>query len=345
MSQSNHFPGQAVFVGTKKQEKVVRTHISFDANSIDENQDVREKDNSGMVNWINVDGLHDVTMIKALCESYAIHPLIVEDILNTSQRPKIMEGEAQLFVVLRMPIKMGRAQFKSEQISFVLKGNTLLSFQERTGDVFDSVRVRLREGIGRIRKRGADYLLYALLDTILNSYYDITTQLGNSVEDMEIQVLKSLDDAILTKINNHKIKLSQLGRNTRPIRDMLIKLTKTEHPFFEKTTRPFLQDLQEMGIQVNETVEYYKSAITGQLAVYSTNVSNRLNDIMKVLTIFSALFIPLTFIAGIYGMNFNTDSPNNMPELNHPYGYFITLGVMLICAIGMLFYFKRKKWM
>ncbi len=345
----DQLPGQAIFKGKQKQKEVLCTLIRYDQDAFEEKEIKRdeigslEKKPSEQI-WLNIDGLHEANYIKELGNVHNIHPLIIEDILNTRQRPKLVVGEDHMFLILRM-LYFSSGKLRTEQISFYLKDDFLITFQEKTGDVLEPVRDRLRKKLGRIRGKCSDYLIYCILDTIVDSYMEIGERFGGKVEELEILTLKQPDDKLLQKISSLKLKLNILGRNSRPLKDMIYRLDKTELRFIKKDTLPYIRDLQDLASQTHETVDYYKNMLSEQLMIYSTNVSNKLNDIMKVLTIFSAIFIPLTFIAGIYGMNFNSEtSQYNMPELNSNYGYPIVLFIMLVCAIGMIIYFKKKKW-
>lgn len=348
--QSRLIPGQAIFRGEKKQDEVVITCISYS----DEKHDVYPiyKDNLDdfvrepeLHHWINVDGLHDANLVNRICKDFGIHSLIIEDILNTSQRPKLVVLDDAIFLVMNMLFKEADDEISTEQVSFILKEDILLTFQEKTGDVFGPVRERLKDKLGRIRERKLDYLMYALIDSIVDDTKELCDEFGQKIEAIDAQLFKHSSESLLTKISNYKLTLNLISSNTRPNKDSILRIDKLDTNLIQADTKLFLHDLSDLANHVNETADYYKTMLSEQLMIYSTNVANKMNDIMKVLTIFSAIFIPLTFIAGIYGMNFNSEaSEYNMPELNSTYGYFIVWGVMIVVALGMLKYFKHKKW-
>lgn len=348
--QASLIPGQAIFRGEKKQDEVIVTCISYN----DKKHDVYPiyKDNlddfvrePGLNHWINADGLHDANLVNRICKDFGIHSLIIEDILNTSQRPKLVVLDDAIFLVMNMLFKEDNDEISSEQVSFILKEDILLTFQEKTGDVFGPVRERLKDKLGRIRERKLDYLMYALIDSIVDDTKEICDDLGVKIEALDAELFKQSSKELLTRISDYKLTMNLIISNTRPNKDSVLRIDKLDNSLIKPDTQLFLNDLSDLANHVNETAEYYKTMLSEQLMIYSTNVANRMNDIMKVLTIFSAIFIPLTFIAGIYGMNFNNEaSKYNMPELNSQYGYFIVWGVMILVALAMLKYFKHKKW-
>jgi len=227
-----------------------------------------------------------------------------------------------------------------EQLSFILKGNILVTFQEKTGDVFDGVRNRIREGKGNVRKRGADYLLYALLDLVVDHYFIVLDNFGEKLEDLETELLNNPDKTILSKLHRLRRETLLLRRTVYPLREMIGRFEKLEEPLISNSIKIFIRDLYDHTVKVIENIEVLRDMTSGLLDLYMNTTSNKMNEIMKVLTIMTSIFIPLTFIAGVYGMNFT-----NMPELQHKYGYFMILGVMIVVVLGMLYYLKRKKWL
>ena len=298
------------------------------------------------VTWINVDGLHQVDVLEKVGQCFQLHPLTVEDILNTNQRPKLDIYDDYVYLVLRMPwLDQDRSGISFEQVSFVVSGTQLITFQERAGDTFDPVRTRITKGMGRIRKMGTDYLLYALVDSVVDNYFILLEKIGEEIEELELELVENPGPATMRKINFLKREMMMMRKSVWPLREVISGLQREDVPFVGDSIRFFLKDLYDHTIQVIDTVETFRDVISGMLDIYLSSISNRMNEIMKVLTIFAALFIPLTFIAGLYGMNFNpAASPFNMPELNWYFGYPLALGLMAAMAGGMLYFFKRKGW-
>jgi len=267
---------------------------------------------------------------------------VLEDILNTDQRPKMVDGGSYVFVVLKMlrfdPAHEG--SILAEQLSLVLKGNTLLTFQERKGDVFEPVRERIRKSQGRIRSVGADYLMYALLDTVVDNYIQLIERLGERVEDVDEAILEDEHEGVLERITRYTREMNYLRKAIRPSREAFQQLARADSDLIHEVTGPFLRDLNDLTTQAGEAIDTYREMLTDQLNTYRTAVGMKLNEIMKVLTIFAAIFIPLTFIAGIYGMNFEY-----LPELHFKYAYFVLWGLMLAVAAAMLVFFRRRGWL
>ncbi len=345
-------PGTFVHVGVQKAEKVKITVMDYDSGSCEiaypdhpeECAPYRKKDK---ITWINVDGLHQIDVIEKLCSCFDIHPLTVEDILNTTQRPKLDVFDDHLFLVIRMQsYDSDSRQIETEQVSLILGKNYLISFQEKEGDTFDGVRYRIRNGKGRLRKMKADYLAYALLDSIIDNYFSVLEKVGEEIELMEEELLNEPAPDTLHRIHILKREMIMLRRSIWPLREVINSLLRGEDTdLFGEAIHFYLKDLYDHTIQVIDTIETFRDIISGMIDIYLSSVSNRMNEVMKVLTIFAAIFIPLTFIAGIYGMNFNREAgPLNMPELNWYYGYPFALGLMAITAASLLVYFKRKKW-
>jgi len=293
------------------------------------------------VTWINLDGLHRIEIIEELGSVFALHPLILEDILNTDHRAKLEVGENCLFIVAKMlTLHAEREEILSEQISLVIGRGYVLSFQEKPGDLFDSLRQRIKSDQGRVRKMGADYLAYRLLDTIIDHYFVILEQMGDHIEKLEEELLARPDRQLLHRIHQAKREMILLRRAVWPLREVISGLQRADSGNITPEVQPFLRDLYDHTIQIIDTVETYRDVITGLLDLYLSSISNRMNEIMKVLTIMSTLFIPLTFLVGVYGMNFD-----NLPELHWRWGYFALWGVMLGCVGGMFVFFRRKGWL
>lgn len=345
-------PGSPVFVGEEKTEKVTITVTDYDAGAYQERTVATPEEclpfrDSATVSWINVSGLQNVGVIERLGTIFNIHPLIIEDVLNTHQRPKADLFENHIYFVLRVHrAENSSGQSTVEQISFILGQNFLITFQEETDHIFEAVRNRLRSNLGKSRKLGADYLAYALTDSIVDSYFTLLEKIGEEIENLEDDLMLNPDKETLHAIHNLKRKMLLLRKSIWPLRELISKLQREATEFFSDGTQIFLRDLYDHVIQIIDTSETFRDMISGMLDIYLSSISNRMNEVMKVLTIFAAIFIPLTFIAGVYGMNFDTaKSPWNMPELGWFYGYPFALGLMAATGFGLLFYFKRKKWL
>jgi len=338
-------PGSLVHIGEKKTEKVKITVIDYNISNL-EQKEVRKVEEcfsfkpKPTVTWINVDGLHEVEVIEKLGKCFDIHPLVLEDILNTDQRPKMEDFEKYIFFVLKMLYVDDKTkEIHSEQISLILGNNFVISFQESIGDVFDAVRERIRSGKTRIRKRSADYLAYALFDAIVDGYFSILEKIGEKVESMEEDLISNPIPKTLQEIYNLKREMIYIRKSVWPLREVINNLLREESKIIKNSTHIYLRDLYDHTIQVIDTIETFRDMISGMLDIYMSSVSNKMNEVMKVLTIFAAIFIPLTFIAGIYGMNFQY-----MPELSLPWAYPAVWIVILIVGISLLGYFKHRKW-
>jgi magnesium transporter len=339
-------PGTIVHIGNKRTEKTKITIVDYNEEQFQEKEAKSIKEcfpykDKPTVTWINIDGVHEVKIIEELGKNYNFHPLILEDIVDTDQRPKIKDFGDYIFIILKMHYyDKENNEIKIEQVSLIFGKNYVISFQEREGDVFDSIRERIRNNIGRIRKARADYLIYALMDAIIDNYFTILEKLGEETEDLETKVIKNPVPANLQIIYRLKSELIFLRKSVWPLREVISILEKGESALIDKSTNIYLRDIYGHTIQVMDTVETLRDVISGTLEVYLSSVSNRMNEIMKVLTIIATIFIPLTFIVGIYGMNFQY-----MPELKWVWSYPVVLLGMLIIGIIMVFYFRRKKWM
>ncbi|MDF1673678.1 MAG: magnesium/cobalt transporter CorA [Vicingaceae bacterium] len=338
-------PGTLIHVGNRKEDKTRISVIDYNSTNFEEytckkiEESFTLKD-SKTVSWINIDGLHNVDMIDRLGKNFDLHPLLLEDILNTRHRPKTEEFDNYTFVTLKMlGVSKDRKSIITEQVSFILGENWLISFQEKQGDVFDIVRERLRGSMGNIRKLGADYLLYRLMDIVVDNYFFVTEHFSDVTEELEGQVLTDPEPDILQRIQRLKKQLIAIRKAVNPLREA-VSLLEKDTKLFKEGTKRYLRDVYEHIIQVNDTIESQRDSLSSIMDLYHTSVSNRMNEIMKVLTIISTIFIPLTFIAGIYGMNFEI-----IPELKWKYGYLGVWGLMIVIFIAMIIYFKKKKWL
>lgn len=338
-------PGALVFTGDKKLEKVLINIITYDEVDFYEESVLLDQLGEHLklkknVLWIDIIGLHDVEILEKIGLLFGIHKLTLEDILNVDQRPKMEAFEDYLFAAVKMiQCPTPESPIDDEQISFILKDGILLTFQEKKGDVFEFVRSRLTDQKRTIRQRKADYLLYALLDAVIDNYFIVMENVGERIENLESQAMTSPGTETLNALYIQRREMMDLRRTVYPLREVIGSFDKYADDKISAETRPFIRDLYENTIQVIETMEVFRDMSSGVLDLYMNSLSNRMNNIMKVLTIISTIFIPLSFVAGVYGMNFD-----NMPELHWKNGYFFVMGGMATAVIGMLFFFRRRNW-
>jgi len=339
-------PGTLIYTGEKKAEKVRLEVIDFTESDFIERElkDVDEcytyKD-TPTVSWINVNGIHNVAILERIGKQFGIHPLVLEDILNVDQRPKMEDFGDYIFFVLKMiSFDREKKDIKIEQMSLVLTPNCVITFQEFEGDIFDQMRSRLRNGKGRIRRMGADYLAYSIFDAIIDEYFLVLEELGENIEEIEAELITNPIPSTLQKIHHLKREMLFLRRSVWPLREMVTKIERAESVLIHNEIIPYLRDLYDHTIQIIDTIESLRDMVSGMLDIYLSSVSNKMNEVMKVLTIIATIFIPLSFFAGLFGMNFRY-----MPELDLHWTYPLVLLGMLLIGVGMLFYFRRKKWL
>lgn len=339
-------PGTLVHIGEKKTETVKITIIDYTEKEFQEKEVTTIEEafpfrDTSTVTWINIDGVHNTEMIEKIGKHFALHPLLLEDIAHTEQRPKMEDFKEYIFVVLKMLYyDENGAEIIVEQVSLILGKNFVISFQEREGDVFNPIRERIRGAKGRIRKMEADYLAYALIDAIVDHYFLILEKVAERIENLENELVSRPTSETLRAIHNLKREMIFLRRSVWPLREVISGLGRRESVLIKKSTELYLRDVYDHTIQVIDTVESFRDMVSGMLDTYLSSISNKMNEVMKVLTIIATIFIPLTFIAGIYGMNFQF-----MPELGWRWGYFTILCVMALVVIGMVIYFKKKNWL
>jgi len=337
--------GALIHVGLLQEHNVRVTVFDYDGTHCDQwqPQDLEEivplKD-SPTVSWINVDGIHDVQIVERIGQLFGIHPLIQEDIVHAGQRPKMEDMSDHIYIVLKMlEGQDSEREVDWEQLSMIIGPNFLITFQEREGDIFDPVRQRITEDKGKIRKVGADYLAYALLDLVVDHYFVVLERLGDKIEVLEEEIIGQSGPEVLNKINHLKRATLTMRRSVWPLREVISNMQRLESDLIKETTKPYLKDVYDHTIQIVDTVETFRDMLSGMVEIYMSNLSNRMNEVMKVLTMIATIFIPLTFIVGVYGMNFQY-----MPELHWRYGYAAVWIVMLIIAYGMVSYFRKRKW-
>jgi len=338
-------PGTVIHCGEKKTETVKITLIHYDTDRFEEKELERVEESFPFgdrptVTWLNIAGLHQTDVIEKTGDIIGLHPLLLEDIVTMGQRPKVEDFGDYIFVVLKM-LRYGEesAEVEEEQVSLVLGSSHVITFQERESDIFRPVIDRLKNGKGRIRTMGADYLAYALIDTIVDRYFVVLEEIGEQVESVEEDLFARPSKKALEQLQDLKREMLFLRRSVWSLREVLSFLERGESSLIRKATRIYFKDVYDHTVQVIDTVETFREMLSNMLDIYLSSMSNRLNEVMKVLTIIATIFIPLTFVAGVYGMNFKF-----MPELGWPWGYPLAWAVMLSMAAGMILYFRKKKW-
>jgi magnesium transporter len=339
-------PGSLIHIGEKLTEKTKISVFDYDENQLNEREirtvdECRQFKDSPTVTWIHINGIHDTRTLEELGTIFGLHPLILEDILNTDQRPKIEDFCEYIYIVLKAFYDHGadNSQITSEQISIVLGPKFVISFQEKDTDIFKPIRERIRASKGRLRTAGADYLAYTLIDTIVDNYFTILEQLGEKIEVIEESLVKNPSTQTLRAIQSLKREMIFLRKSVWPLREAVSSLERAGCQLINESTNLFLKDTYDHTIQVIETIETFRDTLSGILDIYLSSINIKMNEIMKVLTIIATIFMPLTFLVGVYGMNFKY-----MPELEWHWGYFLIWGVMIIIAISMLVYFRKKRW-
>jgi magnesium transporter len=338
-------PGTLVHVGEKKVEHVRIRATNYDHEHV-EQQTVRTideclpfKEKPG-VTWISIEGLHDVDAIEKLGACFGLHPLVMEDIVHTEQRAKIEDFDDYIFIILKMlTYDDKKDRVMAEQFSIVLGPSYVLSFQEGHGEIFDQISERIRLGQGRIRRLGADYLMYALMDAVVDHYFGFLEAFEDSIEEVEEGIVVDPAPEKIQRIYHLRRELVWLRKSIWPLREAIDRLVRAESNLIQEKTTHFLRDVYDHAIQIIDTIETLKDMVFGLQDLYHSSVSNRINEVMKMLTVIATIFIPLTFIAGVYGMNFK-----RMPELDWPWGYPLVLGIMLVLSLVMLVWFRKKRF-
>lgn len=342
-------PGTLVYIGPEIELKTKIKKVVFDEKSFVETDVKSVADcfpspiNDGQVTWLDVDGIHDTVLIEKLGQMFQLHPLLLEDVVNTEHKPKLeVYDSGHLFLTMKMlhlesdsPLTIS-----SEHVSFVLGNRYLVSFQEElSNDIFTPILSRLKASVGKTRKNGPDYLMFALMDVIIDNYFIVLERLGDQLELAEDQVIRGTKHLSLADLYALKRELNIVRRVIWPLRDIINQLIREDNPLVHRKSIPYYRDLYDHTIQIIDTIDSYRELLASLADVHLSTISNRMNAVMKTLTIFSAIFMPLTFIVGVYGMNFE-----NMPELKLANGYYYTWGIMFLITFFMIFYFKWRRW-
>ena len=338
-------PGSLIHLGTRKIETPLIRLFNFTNETLIEKEPERLEDcmsyiSENTVSWISLYGLHDAEMIQKLGELFDIHSLLLEDMLNTDQRPKIAETDKLMIIILKiLDFDEKTKELTSDQITLILDDNFLITLQEKEGHYFDTIRERMRKGTGRVRRKGADYLTYVLLDTIVDNYLLNIEILGSIIEKTEGRIFIPKQKGLIEEIYKHKTEINFLRKNIRPVKEIVHNLIENESGFIAEENMKYFRDLNDLVVQATETVEIYQIMLNDQMNIYHANLDLRANEIMKVLTVFSAFFIPLTFVAGVYGTNFEY-----LPEIKLKFGYLYFWMVLALITLSLTIYFKRRKW-
>ncbi len=339
-------PGTITYVGKPRMEMIRIELIEYDEASIresliDKPQEITEILKTTPIKWFKITGVHDADFLKQIGEVFGINHLDLEDIANTTQRPRIEERDKYVFMVFKLLQLDARTNdVIIEQVSIILGSNWVISFHETGTEVFETLRQRILSGKGRILKMRSDYLTFTIADVIIDQYFNLLDDIGDAIEETEEELIFSPGKSSQEAIYRLKRRLIYVKKSIWPVRELINSLQRSDHPLFHHESRIYFRNIYDHTIQIIETIESLRDITSGMMDLYLSTVSNKMNEIMKVLTIFSALFIPLTFLAGVYGMNFKY-----FPELEWHQGYFLFWGICVVLALIMLFYFKRKRWM
>jgi magnesium transporter len=339
-------PGSVIHVGEKKIEQTKVTLTEFNAEKctvldLKTVEEIMPYINTPEVTWINICGLHETEVIKQIGEKFNVHPLVIEDILNTETRPKIEIADTYIFAAMKLlNFNSSTKSFEAEQVSFILGKDFVFSFLETSDNIFEPIKERITQQLGKIRKGNTDYLFYSLMDIVVDQYFLVLDHIENEIEELDDIVINDFDKTHIERIYNLKTQLLTTRRSVMPLREIFSELIREESELIGETTRPYLKDLLDHTTHITETIDLQREISTGLMETYLSMMSIKMNEVMKVLTIIATIFIPLTFIVGIYGMNFE-----NIPELGWRWGYVAVWAVMIVITIFMLLFFRRKKWL
>ena len=339
-------PGTIIFTGNQKVEEIQVHYLKYDETRIKESvlksheSIALEPSAPEIVDWYDMRGLHDTVLIEKFGQQFGVHPLILEDIVDTNQRPKYEEYKYGIFFIAKaLHFDVEELQITIEQVSIYFCQGLCLSWQETDSDLFGAVRDRITLGKGRIRQKGADYLAYALLDVLVDNYFHVMDEIGNAVETLEDELLENPNNSIRERIHHLKKELFKMRKSIVPLREAVNQFAKAENDKIAESSQIFLRDLYDHTIQVQDITDNYRDILNGLQDLYLSEISFKMNQVMQVLTIITTIFVPLSFLAGLYGMNFD-----NIPELHYSNGYFVLLGIMFLVSVGLLIGFRKKGW-
>jgi len=339
-------PGSITYVGKERTVGATLELISYDDKELSRKkfsncEDLKQSLNADSINWINVDGVHDQELLNQFGSVFGLHNLLLEDVANMNQRPKVEEFDSYLFLSIKM-LQYNETihNIENEQVSLVLSKDYVITFQEKTGDVFENIRDRIENNKGQIRKKGNDYLFYSFIDSIIDNYFSVIENVGNDLEELEEEVFNNPSQILLEKIQNKKNLLLILRRSIYPARESINKILRDNNDFILPGTVKYFNDVYDHTIQIIDVIESYRDIISGLKDSYLSSISLKMNQVMQVLTIMATIFIPLTFLAGVYGMNFD-----NIPELKWHNGYYYFWGLAIFILLALVIYFRRKKWL
>ncbi|MEM1121243.1 MAG: magnesium/cobalt transporter CorA [Bacteroidota bacterium] len=339
-------PGSVVFTGDQKVAEVQVHYLKYNGQTIEDTHftnkaDFSLLDDDATVDWYDIRGIHDVELIQRIGNAFQLHPLVLEDVVDTQQRPKFEEYENGLFLILKaLHFDKATKAVVREQIALFFRQGLLISFQEDHSDLFESVRKRLHSGKGRVRHREADYLAYALIDNLVDQYYLILDQLEDQIESLEDRILDKPDGSTKAEIHLLKKEVIRTRKSIAPLREAINRFSRSDNSIIEESTTTYIRDLYGHTVQVMDSVDNFRDVLNGLQDLYVSEISFKMNQVMQVLTIITTIFVPLSFLAGLYGMNFEY-----IPELRFKHGYFVLLGVMFSVGMGLLLWFKRKDWL
>ncbi|MFT5766060.1 MAG: magnesium transporter [Saprospiraceae bacterium] len=340
-------PGSIIFTGNQKVEKIFIHYVQYSEEQLIEKSFDNHKEVTlnpspeDKVDWYDIRGLHDTDLIEIVGKTFGIHSLVLEDIVSTHQRPKFEEYPNGNFLIIRaLAYDKEKLEIMTEQVAIFFRKGLLISFQEAETDLFEAVRTRIQSGRGRIRQRSSDYLAYALLDNIVDNYYVVLDDIESVIETLEDNLLSNPDDSIKEQIHHLKKELLVVRKSIAPLREAIGQFSKSDSALIEESSTIYIRDLYDHTVQIMDMVETYRDMLNSLQDLYISEISLRMNQVMQILAIITTIFVPLSFMAGMYGMNFD-----HMPELHFKYGYFILVSIMFIIAVSLVIYFRRKKWM
>lgn len=340
-------PGSVIFTGNKRVEKVQIHYLQYDSEhfeeaSLDNHSDIIfRQSKEEIVDWYDIRGIHDTQLIERVGEVFGIHALVLEDVVDTQQRPKFEEYEKGVFLIFKaLSFNHAENKIATEQIALYFRKGLVITFQEDHTDIFSAVRQRIHSGKGKVRRRGADYLTYALADNLVDNYYGVLDQIAETIETLEDNLLDSPNSESKEKIHHLKKEVIRVRKSIAPLREAIGRFSKSDSPFIAESSTFFIRDLYDHTIQIMDSIDSHRDILNGLQDLYISEISFRMNQVMQVLTIITTIFVPLSFLAGLYGMNFD-----NIPELHFKYGYFVLLGVMFLIGAGLLYWFRKQKWL